>query len=43
MLYRLRHQGGRTAPVQPPSLELSEVGARVFVRPAPTAVAPLVD
>jgi len=43
VLYRLRHQGGRTAPVQPPSLELSEVGARVFVRPAPTAVAPLVD
>jgi iron(III) transport system ATP-binding protein len=43
VLYRLRHEGGRTVLVQLPSLELSEVGARVFVRPAPTAVAPLVD
>ncbi len=43
VLYRLRHEGGRTVLVQLPSLELYEVGARVFVRPAPTAVAPLVD
>jgi iron(III) transport system ATP-binding protein len=43
VLYRLRHEGGRTVLVQLPSLELYEVGARVFVRPAPSAVAPLVD
>jgi len=43
VLYRLRHEGGRTVLVQLPSLELYEVGARVFVRPAPTSVAPLVD
>jgi hypothetical protein len=29
--------------VQLPSLELYEVGARVFVRPAPSAVTSLVD
>jgi iron(III) transport system ATP-binding protein len=43
VLYRLRHEGGRTVLVQLPSLELHEVGARVFVRPASAAVAPLVD
>jgi iron(III) transport system ATP-binding protein len=43
VLYRLRHEGGRAVLVQLPSLELHEVGARVFVGPAPSAVAPLVD
>jgi iron(III) transport system ATP-binding protein len=43
VLYKLRHEGGRTVLVQLPSLELHEVGARVFVKPAPSAVAPLVD
>ena len=43
VLYRLRHEGGRTVLVQLPSLELYEVGARVYVRPAPSAVTSLVD
>jgi iron(III) transport system ATP-binding protein len=43
VLYRLRHEGGRTVLVQLPSLALHDVGARVFVRPAPSAMAPLVD
>ena len=43
VLYRLRHEGGRTVLVQLPSLQLYEVGARVRVRPAPAAVAPVVD
>jgi iron(III) transport system ATP-binding protein len=43
VLYRLRHEGGRTVLVQLPSLELHDVGARVFVRPASSAVAPVVD
>jgi len=43
VLYRLRHEGGRTVLVQLPSLELHEVGSRVFVRPASSAVAPVVD
>jgi len=43
VLYRLRHEGGRMLLVQLPSLELHEVGARVFVRPASSAVAPVVD
>jgi iron(III) transport system ATP-binding protein len=43
VLYRLRHEGGRTVLVQLPSLELYEVGARVFVRPVATAVTSLVD
>jgi iron(III) transport system ATP-binding protein len=43
VLYRLRHEGGRVVLVQLPSLELYEVGARVFVRPAPAAVTTLVD
>ena len=38
VLYRLRHEGGRTVLVQLPSLELHEVGAKVFVRPAPAAL-----
>jgi iron(III) transport system ATP-binding protein len=43
VLYRLRHEGGRTLLVQLASLELHDVGARVFVRPVASAVAPLVD
>ena len=43
VLYRLRHEGGRTVLVQLPSLELHDVGAKVFVRPAPAAVTSLVD
>jgi iron(III) transport system ATP-binding protein len=43
VLYRLRHEGGRVVLVQLPSLELYDVGARVFVRPAPAAVTTLVD
>jgi iron(III) transport system ATP-binding protein len=43
VLYRLRHEGGRTVLVQLPSLELHEVGARVMVRPAAAAVAPLLE
>jgi iron(III) transport system ATP-binding protein len=43
VLYRLRHEGGRRLVVQLPSLELFEVGAEVFVRPVPSAVAPVVD
>ena len=37
VLYRLRHEGGKTLLVQLPSLELHEVGDAVFVRPAPAA------
>jgi iron(III) transport system ATP-binding protein len=43
VLYRLRHEAGRVVLVQLPSLELHEVGARVFVRPAASAVTTLVD
>jgi iron(III) transport system ATP-binding protein len=43
VLYRLRHEGGRMLLVQLPSLELFEVGAQVYVSPAPTVVAPVVD
>ena len=43
VLYRLRHQAGRTLIVQLPSLELYEPGQRVFVRPAEAARAPVVD
>ncbi len=43
VLYRLRHEGGRTLLVQLPSLELHDVGDAVFVRPAPAAVTALVD
>ena len=43
VLYRLRHEGGKTLLVQLPSLELHEVGDSVFVRPAPAAVTALDD
>ena len=43
VLYRLRHEAGRMVLVQLPSVELYEVGQRVFVRPAPAAVAPVID
>ncbi len=43
VLYRLRHEGGKTLLVQLPSLELHEVGDSVFVRPAPAALTALVD
>jgi len=43
VLYRLRHEGGKTLLVQLPSLQLHEVGDSVFVRPAKTAVTALVD
>jgi iron(III) transport system ATP-binding protein len=43
VLYRLRHEGGRTVLVQLPSLELYELGTRVYVRPASAAVTSLVD
>jgi iron(III) transport system ATP-binding protein len=43
VLYRLRHEGGKTLLVQLPSLELHDVGDSVFVRPAPAAVTTLVD
>ena len=42
VLYRLMHENGRMVLVQLPSVELFEVGQRVFVRPAPSAVAPVV-
>jgi iron(III) transport system ATP-binding protein len=43
VLYRLRHEAGRVVLVQLPSVELHEVGERVFVRPAASAVTTLVD
>ena len=43
VLYRLRHEMGRTVLVQLPSVELYEVGQRVLVGPKRSAVAPLVD
>jgi iron(III) transport system ATP-binding protein len=43
VLYRLRHAAGRTLLVQLPSLELYEPGQEVFVRPAESARAPVVD
>jgi iron(III) transport system ATP-binding protein len=43
VLYRLRHAAGRTLLVQLPSLELYEPGEQVFVRPAESARAPVVD
>jgi iron(III) transport system ATP-binding protein len=44
VLYRLRHEGGKTLLVQLPSLQLHEVGDSVFVRPAsPASVTALVD
>ena len=38
VLYRLRHEGGKTLLVQLPSLQLHEVGDEVFVRPAAAAL-----
>jgi iron(III) transport system ATP-binding protein len=43
VLYRLRHEMGRTVLVQLPSVELYEVGQRVLVGPKRSAVAPLID
>jgi len=43
VLYRLRYESGLTLLVQLPSLELHAVGARVFVGPVASAVAPVVD
>ena len=43
VLYRLRHESGRTLLVQLPSLQLHEVGETVFVKPAESVVVPLVD
>jgi iron(III) transport system ATP-binding protein len=43
VLYRVRHESGRTLIVQLPSLELFEVGQRVLVRPADQAVGSPVD
>jgi len=43
VLYRLRHEGGKTLLVQLPSLQLHEVGDSVLVGPAPAAVTALVD
>ncbi len=43
VLYRLRHEAGRSVLVQLPSIELYDVGQRVRVRPVPSAVVPIVD
>ncbi len=43
VLYRVRHETGRTLLVKTPSLELFEIGRRVHVRPARSAVAAPVD
>jgi iron(III) transport system ATP-binding protein len=43
VLYRLRHETGGTVLIQRPSVELYDVGARVFVHPGRGAVAPLRD
>jgi iron(III) transport system ATP-binding protein len=43
VLYRLRHESGGRVLVQLPSVELFEVGERVFVRPRRAATAPVVD
>ena len=43
VLYRLRHETGGTVLIQRPSVELYDVGTRVFVRPGRSAVAPLRD
>jgi len=43
VLYRLRHETGGTVLVQLPSVELFEVGERVFVGPKRAAVVSLVD
>ena len=43
VLYRLRHETGDRVLVQLASVELFDVGERVFVRPRRAAVAPVVD
>jgi len=43
VLYRVRHESGRTVLVKTSSLELLPVGERVFVRPVRSAVAAPVD
>jgi hypothetical protein len=43
VLYRLRHEAGRNVIVQLPSIELFEVGQRVYVQPARDATAPAID
>jgi hypothetical protein len=43
VLYRLRYESGLTLLVQLPSLELHDVGSRVFVGPVSSAIAPVVD
>jgi iron(III) transport system ATP-binding protein len=43
VLYRLRHESGRTLLAQLPSVELREVGERVRVRPTESSVVALVD
>jgi iron(III) transport system ATP-binding protein len=43
VLYRLRHETGGTVLIQRPSVELYDIGTRVFVRPGRGAVAPLRD
>ena len=43
VLYRVRHELGRTVLVQLPSLELYEIGDHVHVRPAPAAHGSVVD
>jgi iron(III) transport system ATP-binding protein len=43
VLYRLRHEAGRSVLVQLPSVELFEVGQRVYVQPAHDATAPPID
>jgi iron(III) transport system ATP-binding protein len=43
VLYRLRHETGGTVLIQRPSVELYDIGTRVYVRPGRGAVAPLRD
>ena len=43
VLYRVRHESGRQVLIQLPSIELREIGDRVFIKPGPLATAPLVD
>lgn len=43
VLYRLRHDCGRTLLAQLPSVELREIGERVRVRPIESSVVSLVD
>jgi iron(III) transport system ATP-binding protein len=43
VLYRVRHEAGRNVIVQLPSVELFDVGQRVYVQPARDAMAPPID